>query len=259
MKVLALITLAFTMTASVAGQKNYDKPPSEFSESEAVKITKDSPWAKEYQSTTGAARADAQASIREQNQSVTRGGSNPRSVARDFGPQPITVRLHSSEVLRKAVVRLQQISIKYDKMDAEEKAKFDASRKIFLDCTICKDYYVVTITKWRDASMSGGVDEGIFQGMTLDELKGNVKLVTDSGEVRELAQFNSPKSGADSAVLYFKRTDDSGKHLVTKDSKEVRLVFDNEFLTGPNRFVSYLPRTFEFNVSKMIIGEKLMF
>lgn len=259
MKALILTVLTVALNLSVSGQKNFDKPITEMSESESLKITKDSPWAKEYQSTRGSASSDAQASAREQAQSVLSGGSNPRSVARTLGPPPITVRLHSSPVLRKAVVRLQQISVKYDKMSAEDKAKFDASRKVFLDCAICADFYVVTITKWRDASMNGGIDEGIFQGMTLEELKGNVTLENDAGEVRELFQFNAPKSGSDSAVLYFRRADQNGKHLISNDSKEVRLVFNNEFLTGPNRYVRYLPRSFEFSVSKMMVGDRLMF
>ncbi len=242
---------------SAFGQKNYDKPLTEWGQEESLQITKESPWAREYQSTRGKASSDAATSAREQSQSVYSGGSNPRSVARDFGPPPITVRLHSSEILRKAVVRLQQFSVKYDKMSSDEKAKFDAGRKGFLECAICNDYYVVTITKWGDATKST-VDEGVFQGTTLEELKGNVSLANDAGEVRELFQFNAPKNGSDSAVLYFKRVDDSGKHLITKESKEVRLVFKNEFLSGPNRYVNLLPRSFDFKVSKMIVGDKLM-
>jgi len=143
-------------------------------------------------------------------------------------------------------------------MSSEDKAKYDASRKVFLDCAICKDYYVLTLTKARDSS-PGAVDEGVFQGLTLADLKGNVKLVNDRGEERELVQFTAPKNSGDSALFFFKRTDEAGKHLITPDSKELRFVFANDFLAPRNRYAYLLPRSFDFKVSKMMVGNKLMF
>ena len=244
---------------TVAGQKDYlERPLSKWGQEESLKIVTDSAWAKPYQSTSGRAGAEAGSVAREQRQSVYSGGSDPRSVSRDFGPPPVTLRLHSSEVLRKATVRLQQLDIGYDKMSDEDKAKFDASRKNFLDCAICKDYYVVTLTK-AAFTKGGSVDEGIFQGMTLTDLKGNVRLVNEAGEIRELVQFTPPKAAGDSALFFFKRVDDAGKHLVTKDTKEIRFVFENEFLGPKNRFASFLPRFFDFKVSKMVVGDRVLF
>lgn len=256
---VAFLSLVFCVSAStVAGQKDYDRPLNKWGREEALKIVSDSAWAKPYQSTSGRAGAEAGTVAREQRQSVYSGGSDPRSVARDFGPPPVTLRLHSSEVLRKATVRLQQIDVGYDKMGEDDRAKFDASRRTFLDCAICKDYYVVTLTK-AAFTKGGSVDEGVFQGMTLADMKGNVKLINDSGEVRELVQFTPPKAAGDSAIFFFKRADDAGQHLVTMRTKEIRFVFENDFLGPKNRFASLLPRFFDFRVSKMIVGEKLLF
>ena len=257
-RVAFLSLLLCVSVTAVAGQKNFDRPLNKWGQEESLKIVTDSAWAKPYQSTSGRAGAEAGTVAREQRQSVYGGGSDPRSVARDFGPPPVTLRLHSSEVIRKATVRLQQLDIGYDKLSEEDKAKFDASRKGFLDCAICKDYYVVTLTK-SAFTKGGSVDEGIFQGMTLDEVKGNVKLINDAGEVRELVQFTPPKAAGDSAIFFFKRADDAGKHLVTKDTKEVRFVFENDFLGAKNRFASMLPRFFDFKVSKMMVGDKVLF
>ena len=256
---VAFLSLVFCISAAtIAGQKDYDRPLNKWGQEESLKILTDSPWAKPYQSTTGKSGSDAVIAAREQRQNVYSGGSDPRSVSRDFGPPPVTLRLHSSEIVRKATVRLQQIDIGYDKMSDDEKAKFDASRKVFLDCAICKDYYVVTLTK---AAFTKGdtVDEGIFQGMTLGDLKGNVKLVNNAGDVRELVQFTPPKAAGDSAIFFFKRADDTGKHLVTPETKEVRFVFENSFLDSRNRYASLLPRFFDFKVSKMIVGDKVLF
>lgn len=168
------------------------------------------------------------------------------------------MRLHSGLPLRQAMVRLQQIANGYDKMSESDKAAFDNTKRGFLDCRPCKDHYVVTITKPTDAS-GVAVEEGIFQGMTLDELKGNVKLVSDLGEERELIQFNAPKGPTDMTVLYFKRNDATGKPLLTTQSKSFQIVFRAEFLDNRNRFAYLLPRTMEFKTSKLIFGENLMF
>jgi hypothetical protein len=260
MKVRLSILLAFVALTAipVLAQKNYDKPVSKYGKDEALGIVQDSPWAKTYQSTAGSAGSDASAVAREQGQSATRGGSDTRSVARDFGPAPVTMRLHSSEVLRKATVRLQQLAVEYDKMSDEDKAKYDASRKTFMDCAICKDYYVITITK-APFTKGGGVDEGIFQGMTMDDMRGNIKLVNDAGEERELAQFTPPKGAGDSAVFFFKRADANGKLLITPETKDFKFVFNNTFLDARNRFANLVPRNFEFKVSKLMVGDKLMF
>ncbi|MFN6964148.1 MAG: hypothetical protein ACK4S4_10330 [Pyrinomonadaceae bacterium] len=260
MKLLrCFLFLIFCCSALPAvAQKDYDKPIDKFGIEEAQRIVNDSPWAKPYQSTSGGAAADAAAVGREQAQNVYSGGSNPRSVSRYLGPPPVTLRLHSSEVLRKATVRLQQAAAGYDKMSADDKAKFDASRKTFLDCAICKDYYVLTLTRFRDKD-ARGIDEGIFQTLTLEDLKGNVKLVNDKGESRELIQFIAPKSADDSAVFFFKRTDDAGNLLITPETKEFRFVFANTFLDSRNRWAYMLPRTFDFKVSKLVVGERVLF
>ena len=250
--------IVFLSFSSAVAQKGYDRPFTNWSADESLKIVNDSPWAKSYQSTVGAARSDARGVAREQSQNVYSGGSNPRSVARDFGPPPVTLRLHSSEILRKATVRLQQIDAGYDKMSDDEQAKFDASRAVFLECKICKDYYVITLTK-SAFTKGGDVDEGVFQSMTLAELKGNVRLTNDLGEERSLMQFTAPRSAGDSAIFFFKRIDEKGKPLVTPDTKEIKFVFENTFLDARNRFAYMLPRFFDFKVSRMIVEDKLMF
>lgn len=204
MKVSKFYILLFVVCAalSVSAQKDYDKPVDKWSQDEALKVVSESAWAKTYQSTRGSSNASQFAVGREQSQSVYSGGSNPRSVARDFGPPPVVMRLHSSEVLRKATLRLQQIDAGYDKMSTENRAKFDASRKMYLDCAVCKDYYVVTLTKFKEVNATT-VEEGIFQNMTLEQLKGNVHLVNDKGEKRELIQFTPPKGPTDMTLFFF--------------------------------------------------------
>lgn len=247
------------MVAPAFGQKMLEKPHSTWGKEDTLKLITDSAWAKPYQSTKGSAIASQVQIAREQAQTSSSGGSNPRSVGRDFGPPPVTMRLHSAYPVRQAIVRLRQIEAGYDKMSDADRAAFDASQQKFLECAICKDYYVITLVKAVDSS-GRLADEGLFQGMTYEQLKGSVKLVNDKGEERELAQFNGPKNSRDQAVFYFKRTDAAGVPLLTRESKEVTFVFGADLIDEKrNRFAIYIPRTFEFKISKLMLGDKLMF
>ena len=252
-----LILLCFFSNVAVA-QKTSEKPYNKWSKDEALRILSDSSWAKTYQSTAGSASASASQVGREQGQTASSGGSNPRSVARDFGPPPVVLRLHSALQIRQALIRMQQISAGYDKMDEKQKAQFDESAKNFLACAICQNYYVVTLTQFPNAS-GPGVEEGIFERMALKDMKGNVWLENESGEKRELVQFTPPKGRGDSAVFFFARNDDKGSPFLTAQNKEVKFVFKNDFLATNNPYAGLVPRNFEFKVSKMLVGNNLDF
>lgn len=246
------------LTCTISAQKVLEKPFQKWSKDEAIKILSDSSWARTYQSNEGTSVAAAQQVAREQNQTASSGGSNPRSVGRNFGPPPVVIRLHSALPIRQAMIRMQQLSAGYDKMDEKKKADFDAGTKAFLSCAICQNYYVITLTQFPDSS-GQGVEEGIFEKMALEDMKGNVSLVNEKGERRELVQFTPPKGRGDSAVFFFARKDDSGNSFLTPQNKDFKFVFKNDFLTNKNRYAYLVPRNFEFKVSKMMIGDNLEF
>jgi hypothetical protein len=95
--------------------------------------------------------------------------------------------------------------------------------------------------------------------MQLEQLKGNMWLVNDKGERRELVQFNPPKNVSDMAVLYFARLDDKGNPFLTPGSKKFDFVFDGTFLSSGNPYAPWLPRHFEFDVSKFTQDDKVIF
>jgi hypothetical protein len=153
---------------------------------------------------------------------------------------------------------MQQLSVNYDKMSEADRAKFDESAKGFLACGICQNFYIVTMMKAPDSS-GRSVEDGLFQTMTIENVKGRVWLVNDKGEKREVAQFTPPKGSADAAVFFFKRTDDNGAPFITPETKNVKFVFSNEFLDSRNSYASLVPRNFEFKVSKLMIDNKVEF
>jgi hypothetical protein len=252
------IWLCCVAVSSSFAQKTAEKPYDKWSKEEAMRVLSDSSWAKTYQSTAGSASASAIQSAREQNQSVNSGGSNPRSVARNFGPPPVVLRLHSALPIRQALIRMQQLTAGYNKMDEKQKSQFDDSAKTFLACAICQNYYVVTLTQFPDPS-GQSIEEGIFQRMALKDLKGNVWLENENGEKRELIQFTPPKGRGDSAVFFFARKDDKDSQFLTTQNKELKFVFKNDFLNSSNPYAGLVPRNFEFKVSKLMLNGNVEF
>lgn len=264
MKLNKLMLFAFLCFLSAAAfgqnvQKTLEKPYEKWSQEEALKVISAKPFADQYQSERannvveqiGQLNGQAQNNI---GGSVRGTGNNDRTL----GALPIVIRLHSALPVRQAQVRMRQIQAGYDKMNEEARKKFDESQKILLDCAICKDYYVVTITKFKDSSTTT-VDDGIFQLMKLEDFKGKVWLINDKDEKRELVQFTAPKKAGEPAVFYFKRADDKGNPLLSMESKTLKFVFSNDLLDGDNAYSYLLPRSFEFSVPKLIIGDKVEF
>jgi hypothetical protein len=253
---LACGILAFA--APISAQKFLDKPYTEWSKDEALKIASESAWAKTYSSVDAAVKTDRQSIARSQRDTVNSGGGRPGSVSGTLGSLPVTIRLHSSPLVRQAIVRLQQIAAKYDKMDAERKAAFDASKKGFLDCAICRDYYVVTITMFTDSS-GETTNEGMFSAIKPEDIIGKVFLINDKGERRPLFQFNPAKGPGDSAVFYFKRTNEAGMPLIASDTKSFEFLFSGEFIQWDKRYGGIYPKKWDFGVEKLIVDGNVSF
>jgi hypothetical protein len=258
MRFTHICVLIFTLVATLPsfGQKYLQKPYTEWSKEETQKVLTDFPWANEYQSERG---LDVNAKLRQaREQADTRlSGSERGNQGAQGVPPPIVVRLFSAMPVRQAFVRLQQFEVGYDKMNADDKAKFDASKASFLECKICKDYYVVTLTKYKDSSTS--VNNGIFQTLKLADVKGKIWLENDKGQRRELTEFTPPKGEADKATLFFKRTDDAGTPFFTASDKLIKIMFSNDLRDDTSEYSLLIPRLFEFKVAKMVVDGQLIF
>lgn len=257
---LFLVVCLCSLTSTVFAQKVSEKPFQKWSKEEAIRLLSHSPWAQTYQSEAGIAAASRDQAGREQadfgRQRTTAPGTAGSS--RTSTPIPVVIRLHSGLPVRQALVRIRQLQAGYDKMGEKERSDFDKTTEGFLSCAICQKYYVVTLTRFVDSS-GQSIEEGVFQRMGLDQLKGNLWLANEKGERRELVQFNAPKSVTDMAVFYFARQDEKGNTFLTPESKKFELVFNSAFLGSGNPYGSWLPHRFEFNVSKLVAGSNLVF
>jgi hypothetical protein len=159
--------------------------------------------------------------------------------------------------IRQAFVRLQQIEVGYDKMSNDDKAKFDASKASFLECKICKDYYVVTLTKFKDTGTS--VNNGIFQTLKLADVKGKIWLENDKRERPRVNGIHTSQKRDRQGTFFFKRTDEAGKPLFTASDKLVKLMFSNDLRDDTSEYSLLIPRLFEFKVAKMESTDSLYF
>jgi hypothetical protein len=144
-------------------------------------------------------------------------------------------------------------------MSEQLRAKFDVSAKEFLDCSVCQNYYVITLTKFPKAA-GQGVDDGMFQNLRFEDLKGNVRLVNDKNDFRELVKFVPATRPGESAVLFFQRKDANGNVLISSQNKEFALTFSTEFLQNRNNpYSGLIPRRFEFKTSKLMMSDQIAF
>lgn len=246
---IIFFALSLFVRAPIYAQKNLQKPYQEWTLDETNRVLKNSAWASEYQSERGLVAADnIQQSIDRSNNNIS--GANRGNQGRSTVPVPIVIRLHSALPIRQGIVRLQQIGSKYEKMSDEDKKKFDDARVKFLECGICKGYYVVTLTKWRDTS--DFVTDGIFQALTFEDLKGKIWLTNDRDEKLELAQFTPPQKATESAIFFFKRPGANEPAFINPTDKRLLFVFANDLRDNKNEYSYLIPRSFEFKIPKML-------
>lgn len=256
-----MLALAFfSLCSIVSAQKIWEKPYEKWSKDDALDVVSSSPWAQTFQSKLSQAANGIRQTTIDQLDSVNSGGGgrNAGSISRSGGYPPVVARLHSGLPIRQAITRGRQLAAGYDKMDAQKKAEFDEASKKFLDCAICENYYVISITKIPD-STNQSTEDAIFETFTLKDLKGDVWLVNDKGEQRELVQFTPPKRMGESAYFFFARKDDKGNVLIAPDSKNFKMVFNNGFFGPKNRYAPMLPKNFEFSVAKLTVDGKMLF
>jgi hypothetical protein len=199
---MACLLAVFYFAAPAHGQRVWEKKPyQQWSLREALKILTDSPWAR----TVDILKRDdpdlsPQARLNAQNDPY------PSELAS-------TVRLRSGLPLRQAFVRHRQLRVKYDKLGAAEKAKFDAEVKEFLECPPCATYYIVT----REGEFLEALAKIDPKNYSLDGIRARAHLANDKGERRECVHVRQENQ---ELLFFFRRLDDRGKPLITPDNKE---------------------------------------
>jgi hypothetical protein len=213
-----------------------EKPFEQWTKKEALKILSDSPWVGSDQ------LLDANAILPSQ---TLRSKSEEDSISEGFKE---IVRLRSALVIRQAFLRQKQISIKYDKMKPEERAKFDADAREFVECAPCAKYYIVSVENW--------FIDALFRNnkkmSSPEALQARAFLANDKGVWRECVHVRRENQ---ETLYFFKRTDDEGKALITSDNKAFGFTRNGKIVEGKLVVGSY----YDFDVSSITVNNEIMF
>lgn len=162
-----------------------------------------------------------------------------------------TLRLRSSMAIRLALIRKAQLETNLEKISKEERELYNKRQVGLYECPACSENYVLTFTSKSKENKNYDAVFSAFANARLDELKTYIYLQNERGEKRELVHFTPPKAPGDEALFFFKRFDEKGNLLFTKDSKY--LIFNatkNEVNTVTN---------FKIEIAPLIVGEKVDF
>lgn len=171
---IALVSMA------VAADFWTSKPYTKWSQSDAVKMLTDSPWAKTTTLSMGV-------------QSQSRRGRSGVPEIDETQARPIiryAVSLRSALPVRQASLRLAALEKKYDKMDETAKKLFDDDSKNYLDA----DYSDVIVFTVNYQSNDPSMDRQLltyFQAQTLETLKTTTTLTLTGGKKLQPLVFAS--------------------------------------------------------------------
>lgn len=179
------------------------------------------------------------------NNTVITGGVSP---AIDF---TFKLRLRSSMAIRLALVRKMQIETDTEKLSDEEFKEFNKKLNGTYQCPACADNYVLSLSSSSVESKGADPVYQTFGNARLEDLKRYITLKNEKGEKRELVFFTPPKAPGGEAVFFFRRFDEKGSPLFTKESKKIIFnTTDNNVNTATN---------FKIDIAPIVVGEKVDF
>lgn len=250
----SIIVLFAVSSIGLAQQDLIKKPVNQWTRADAEAILNDSVWVSKQELRL---RYDPQRQVAAGSYTPNAGvtdttATNAQTAVSSDIPVDFvfTVRLRSALPVREALSRLKQLQAD-TKMNAKERAVFDAQVKGLVECPACGQNYVISLSSKSKNSPGADAVFSTFKGGRLSDLQRYVYIANDRGERRALVFFVAPKSPGDEAVFFFPRLDDKGAPLLTSQSKELLInLTDNQANSITN---------FKFDVSKLIVDGKVEF
>lgn len=162
-----------------------------------------------------------------------------------------TLRLRSSMAIRLALIRREQLETDVKKLSDKDFEIYKTRQKGLYECPACTDNYVITLTSASRENKNYDAVFTAFSRALFDQIKQYIYLQNEKGEKRELVNFVAPKAPGDEAIFFFRRNDDKGNPLFTKDSKQIIFnTTNNEVSNAVN---------FKIPIQPIIVGEKVDF
>lgn len=182
---------------------------------------------------------------RTRTNTVGQGGIQP---AVDF---TFTLRLRSSLAVRLALIRQNQLETDTSKMTAKELELFNRRQRGLYDCPACAENYVVTLTSASKENKNYDAVYTSFGNAQFNDIKRYIYLQNEKGEKRELVNFTAPKAPGEEAIFFFRRFDESGNPLFTRESKNIILNLTNNKV---NTVTNY-----KFETAPLVVGGRVDF
>lgn len=230
-KVQSLAVVALVCATAASGQVWEKKEYTKWSKGDCQKILSDSPWASTY--TIGTVL------FQPVNQESAVSG-------RDTQPQmTYTAQFWSAKPVRQAIVRLQQLAGKYDKLSAEQKKVFDDRVAQFLEMDSSEQVVIQVAYAGSQAFMLSVVR--YWRQKTEGDLMQSFTLIAEGKRVSPVKVVQSTGGGNELQLIFPRKI--NGEPLLTENSKEMRLeiIDPNETFTIP------------FKVKNMKLGSELVY
>lgn len=162
-----------------------------------------------------------------------------------------TLRLRSSMAIRLALIRKAQLESDTKKLSPAELDLYNKRLKGLYECPACAENYVVTVTSGSKENKNYDAVYTAFGGAQLEDIKRFIYLQNEKGEKRELVHFTTPKAPGSEAVFFFRRFDEKGLPLFTKDSRQLILNLTNNQVS--------LAFNFKMEIQPIVVGDKVDF
>ena len=236
--VAAILLVAGSLCAQPFWQK---KKYTSWSKDEAKKMLEDSPWSGSYAFNAMALE------ILQQSRADSR--------ARETQPWiRYNVQFHSALPIRQAMVRQEQIALKYDQLPPDKKQIFDQDSAKFLGATFADVVRVHVVY----SSNIPDIDRDLanyWQTKNPTELQSYIYLITTGGQRVPPLRFAVAKGADRSFDLIFPRRVVDGKPILDSPDGTLSLEF-------PHPQISQIPAgrvLVEFKASKMLVDGQLAY
>jgi hypothetical protein len=238
----ALLFACFAPRGGAAQDASPNRPVAGWSKAEVERFLNDSPWARSQTvKIHGERRRQAVAGAPMSEAGTVRAEVGSAEAPVDF---TFTLRLRSARPVREALLRQRQLAAGYDRMNAKERAAFDADPKNrgLLECPACAENYVLTLSAKSKEAPGADPVFATFKGARLADLQRYVYLADETGARRQLVHFVAPRAPGEEAVFFFPRAGADGAPLFTPRSRELRFnVTENQVNNVVNFVVDVAP------------------
>lgn len=230
---LAGWALAAALWAAPASAQEFweKKPWTEWNKDQCLKVLRDSPWGKTFTISTVKQDRFGQPTKGESRQSEQR--------------IHYYAQLRSALPVRQAVVRLAQITGKYEKMSASDRKAFDASADRYLNAQYSD--IIVHVDYESDVDFFDKDLAAHWQTRQGQEAINNNAYLTTSQGVRVAPRDFKTERGAGRAFEYIFPREVNGQPIVTASVESIRIEFPNPQI----RDLNDTRTTFEFKTEKM--------